>query len=90
MAAAATEAEAAAGYGNDDFEFLEIHNRGGAAADLVGLRLTDGIEFDFLDVAPIQPGGHGVVVRNADAFQMRYGENAAVIGVYEGSLSNAG
>ena len=86
----ATEAEAAAGYGNDDFEFLEIHNRGGAAADLVGLRLTDGIEFDFLDVAPIQPGGHGVVVRNADAFQMRYGENAAVIGVYEGSLSNAG
>jgi len=86
----ATDAEAAAGYGNDDFEFLEIHNRGGAAADLVGMRLADGVEFDFLDVAPIQPGGHAVVVRNADAFQMRYGENAAVIGVYDGSLSNAG
>ena len=86
----ATEAEAAAGYGNDDFEFLEIHNRGGAAADLVGMRLTDGIEFDFLDAASIQPGGHAVVVRNADAFQMRYGQDVAVIGVYEGSLSNAG
>ncbi len=86
----ATEAEQLAGYGNDDFEFIEILNPSNVAADLVGTKLSDGVDFDFYSVATLEAGGRGVVVRNAEAFQMRYGDNVNVLGVYEGNLANAG
>ncbi|MCU0963000.1 MAG: lamin tail domain-containing protein, partial [Pirellulaceae bacterium] len=45
--AAATAAEIAAGYGTDDFEFLEIYNRSGTVQTLRNFYLGDGIGFTF-------------------------------------------
>ena len=51
-------------YDNDDFEFLELQNIGERPMNLMGLRLTGGIRFDFpdnsdpaLDLQPGQQGG---------------------------------
>ncbi len=90
--ATASEAEALAGFGNDDFEFIEIYNAGNQPANLVGVELTDGVEFDFFDanIQSLAPGARAVVVRNADAFAMRYGDQTPIAGVYSGSLDNNG
>ena len=45
--AAATPAEIAAGYGTDDFEFLEIYNRSGTAQTLRNFYVGNGIGFTF-------------------------------------------
>src|SRR5262249_55217046 len=34
-------------YSDEDFEFIELKNTGGAAFDLTGFRFTDGIDFTF-------------------------------------------
>ncbi len=44
---AASPAEIAAGYGNDDFEFLEIYNRSGTDQTLRNFYLGNGIGFTF-------------------------------------------
>ncbi len=81
-----------AGFGNDDFEFVEILNTGATEADLIGVELTDGVRFDFLEssITTLAPGAHLLVVRNQEAFQMRYGDDLPVAGVYDGSLDNDG
>ncbi|MCA9217038.1 MAG: lamin tail domain-containing protein, partial [Planctomycetales bacterium] len=88
--ASATQAESDAGFGNDDFEFVEIYNAGTATASLVGVELNDGVDIDLLDAPEIPAGGFAVVVRNADAFRMRYGNDIAIAGVYSGELANDG
>ncbi len=87
-----TEAEAAAGYTDGDFEFIEIHNPSFRFVDLLGVQLTDGVEFDFAQssVAAIAPGGYLVVVRNPAAFEMRYGAARPVAGTFTGNLDNNG
>jgi hypothetical protein len=88
----ATDAEAAAGYGNDAFEFIEIYNPTNETADLVGVKLTDGVEFDFYTgaIRALPPQGRLVVVANKAAFETRYGTGLPVAGVYTGNLDNAG
>ena len=85
-------AEEAAGYSEDDFEFLELQNVSPVDAELLGFQLTDGVEFDFINsVVPFIPaGGRVVLVSNPAAFSLRYGTGLPVIGQFSGNLDNAG
>ena len=75
---------------NDDFEFLEFHNPGATPISLAGLELTDGVEFDFPNV-DLAAGSYAVVVKDADAFALRYGSDIIVLGQFDdGSLANNG
>lgn len=93
---AATIAEANAGYGDNDFEYVELMNVGPAAIDLTGCNLAGGITFDFDIASPttltLQPGQRILVVANSDAFNVRYtpGPTVKIAGVFGGSLSNQG
>ncbi len=75
-----------------DFEFVEIVNAGDRTVGLVGVRLTQGVRFDFGDGAidSLTPGARAVAVRNAAAFEARYGPGLPVAGVFAGSLDDAG
>jgi hypothetical protein len=81
---------------NDDFEFVEFFNFGSETIDLNGVRLIDGVQFDFTDssVTSLGAGEYAVVVKDMAAFSSRYdiaGINIA--GQYSGSsdqLSNSG
>ncbi|MFI5379426.1 MAG: PA14 domain-containing protein, partial [Tepidisphaerales bacterium] len=86
----ATPAEAAAGYTDQEFEYVEIENIGASPVPLAGTRFSDGIDFTFPDVT-IAPGQYLLVVSNAAAFAMRYpGLVSAVVGQYTGQLANGG
>ncbi len=79
-------------FDNNDFEFIEVTNVGDSRAYLAGLRFARGITFDFAvsSVGWLEPGESVVVVQNAAAFQIRYGSDIPVAGVYDGKLSNGG
>ena len=67
--------ESDAGYLSADFEFVELHNRGGNTVNLAAVRFTKGIDFDFssLPAPEITAGQTMVVARNSEAFTLRYG-----------------
>ena len=79
-------------YKSDDFEFIELQNVGSTSVNLVGVKLTDGVDFDFYtsNISSIAPGGRVVVVSNPTAFALRYGNNIPVAGQYQGNLNNNG
>jgi hypothetical protein len=86
-------AELAAGFVDGNaFEFVELSNPGTATFDLQGIRLVDGINFDFTTSAITQlaPGARVLVVQNRVAFEQRYGIGLPIAGEYTGRLSNAG
>lgn len=66
--------EASAGRTADDFDFIELRNTGGETIGLAGIRLTDGVTFDFTKAAkqPLAPGEYVLLVGNLAAFQDRY------------------
>ncbi len=81
----------------EDFEYVELVNISATdTIDLSGVRFTNGIEFDFTGAAVTQlgPGERTLVVRNSDAFAVRYGQD--VMGMVAGdfarntALANAG
>jgi hypothetical protein len=77
----------------DDFEFVELINAGPNPVDLLGVRFTAGIDFDFSRSPDrvLEPGEHVVVVEDLGAFSSRYDVAAIhVAGEYEGKLSNSG
>lgn len=76
----------------DDFEFVELVNLGAERVSLSGVKFTVGITFDFSQgsVGGLESGERVLVVRNRAAFELRYGTNRSVAGVYGGSLSNGG
>ena len=85
--------EIAAGFTDGNaFEFVELSNPGTATFDLSGVRLVDGINFDFTTSAITQlaPGARLLVVQNRAAFEYRYGIGLPIAGEYTGRLSNAG
>jgi hypothetical protein len=91
--AAANAAEQAAGFSNaDDFEFIELGNFGDASADLRGIHLAGAIQFDFSTsaVSRLDPNQYVLVVKNPNAFALRYGTHLTVAGAYTGKLSNGG
>ena len=70
--------EDATGFSAGAFEFLEVTNISSSVVDLTDVRFTDGISFEFVGSAItfLLPGQRAVVVRNAEAFEMRYGPAA--------------
>lgn len=94
---AATPDEQAAGYSIDDFQFIELVNRGSENIPLAGVRLvpvevngnSQGVEFYFIgsDVTELAPSQRVIVVANLDAFQSRYGDVTNVAGQWMGRLS---
>lgn len=76
----------------DDFEFVELLNRGATPIDLDGVRFTNGIRFEFpAGSEPLPSGEYVILVSNLDAFAERYDTSALRIdGEYEGRLENAG
>ena len=89
---AVSDAELAAGFRREDFEFIELHNRGNEPIDLTALRFTKGVDFDFDDgaIASLSAGAVALVVANTDAMTLRYGAGLPIAGNYAGNLSNGG
>lgn len=73
-----------------DFEWLELVNIGPTLLDLDGASFTDGIEFTFTGGETLAPGARMILVKNRDAFALRYGSLSNVVGPYSGQLSNSG
>lgn len=75
----------------EEFEFLELRNKGTESLNLGGASLVDGVTFDF-DLQVLDPGEHRLLVRNRDAFLLRYGTEAEdkILGTFEGGLDNGG
>ncbi|CAN5436816.1 hypothetical protein BH23VER1_BH23VER1_31570 [soil metagenome] len=85
-------AESAAGFIEDDFEFIELLNTGSMPIDLVDAALTDGVNLAFPFGSVIPVGGRAIISKNPDAFLMRYGDPPAgvpLIGGYENVFSNS-
>ncbi|WP_442484434.1 CotH kinase family protein [Aeoliella sp. SH292] len=77
----------------DDYEFIEFINIGTEAISLNGVSFGTGIVFDFTtsSVTTVQPGETVLVVKNIDAFTLRYGTGFNIAGSYtSGNLSNSG
>ena len=69
-------------------EFVELHNPTGAAVNVGGWRLEDGVDFVIPAGTTIAAGGYLVLAENPAVFQARYG--FAPLGPWLGSLSNSG
>jgi hypothetical protein len=81
-------------YNEEEYEFIELQNIGNQAVPLDGVKLTDGIYYQFASVGNLSlaPGDYIVIVKNINAFAQIYNTNGINIahGSYTGSLSNAG
>jgi spore coat protein CotH len=81
--------------GNQDEEYIELHNPNGVAVDISGWRLTDGVEFTFAPGTVIPSEGTLFVSPNVNAFRARAtgpsgGQRRFVQGGYRGHLSSFG
>lgn len=76
----------------DDFEYLELKNTGATSLNLTGVRLVNGVQFDFSTAAikDLAAGQSVLLVRNATAFASRYGAGKPIAGQYIGTLSDSG
>jgi hypothetical protein len=77
----------------DEFEYLELKNIStNVTLNLAGVRLVNGIEFNFTGsaVTSLAPGRHVLVVKNMAAFTARYGSGLPVAGQFTGNLDNDG
>ena len=87
-------------YTNDQYEYIELHNISSRLAALYSFdkgqpwKFTDGIDFTFPDDVPamIPAGGYLLVVREPEAFTLRYPGVPAekILGPYSGMLNNGG
>ncbi len=74
-------------------EFVEIQNTSGATIDLTGVRLVEGVTFDFTDsnIVSLDPGQFVLVVKDQVEFELQYGNGLPVAGTYDpGALSDGG
>lgn len=88
-----TAAEALAGYGESDFEYIELQNITAAETlDLGALSIAGGIAFHFSSgtIPTLAPGARVVVAGNLAAFTARYGAGLPVAGAFTGDLGNSG
>jgi hypothetical protein len=81
-------------YTASDFEFIEIQNTSASSCLLVGVQLLNGVEFDLSEASndSLNAGQYGVLVRNLEAFKIRYPDWASrnILGTYSGRLSDGG
>ncbi len=77
---------------DDDDQFLELYNRGGAPVALGGWRLTDGISYTFPTNAYLAPNSYLVVARDAARLRTNYTHLNTVncFGNFSGRLSGRG
>jgi hypothetical protein len=78
--------------GDDDDQFIELHNRGALPVNIGGWRLLDGIDFIFGAGTTIPAGGYLVVANNVSRLATNYaGLNGAnLVGNFGGRLSHGG
>ena len=67
----------------NEFEFIEIKNVGAEPIELEGFQFTEGIHFTFPQML-LPSGEHVLVVRNQQAFEVRYGEGLNIAGEFTG------
>ena len=77
-----TTTEAAAGFEEADFEFIELQNTSTESMDLSGLWFDGGLDFSFpLTGGPIIPAvGFAVIASHPHAFALRYGAHIPLAG----------
>lgn len=85
--------------GNQNEEYIELHNISGSVvylynfAENTGWKFTDGVDFTFGSDANIPAYGYMMVVKNVAAFTSAYGAmppTVRVVGPYNGQLDNGG
>jgi len=84
----------AGNYNEEEYEFIELKNIGTRSVSLDGVKLTEGIYYEFASGGNLSlaPGAYIVIIKNINAFVWLYGTDGINIapGVYTGSLSNSG
>lgn len=70
-----------------DEEWIELHNRGTAAADLSGWQIVDAVAYRFPSGTAIPPGGYLVVASDAAAMRAAH-PRITVVGDFSGRLDN--
>ncbi|MBN1817296.1 MAG: lamin tail domain-containing protein [Sedimentisphaerales bacterium] len=70
-------------------EFIELYNTGDSTVSLEGWRFGDGIAFTFGDIA-LEAGDYLVVAADTATFRTKYPQAGAVVGGWDGRLSNSG
>jgi hypothetical protein len=78
---------------SQQYEYLELKNISATETlSLSGIRLTDGVVFDFTGsaVTSLAPGARVLVVRNTSAFTAKHGSGLPVAGQFSGALDNSG
>ncbi len=77
--------------GDDDDEYVELHNRGTTAVDVGNWRFVDGIDYAIPAGRVIPAGGYLVVAKNRTNLLGRYPWPGDVaVGNYDGQLANGG
>jgi len=88
-----TAVEDSAGYEDANaFEFIELRNIGSRTIGLQTVHFAEGIDFSFASsaVTSLDAGRYAVVVRNAAAFELRYGTGVTIAGQFTGGLDGGG
>ncbi len=88
-------AEAAAGFLENDFEYIELRNISPVLTlELGNVRLTKGVDYIFStgSILQLPPGARVLIVKNIAAFTMRYGSGKPVTGTWDpnDNLANGG
>jgi hypothetical protein len=73
----------------DNFEYIEVKNIGATPLNVNRFRIRGGVDFDFPNQL-LAPGQYAVIVRDAAAFQSRYGAGPLILGSYSNNLANDG
>jgi hypothetical protein len=88
---ALSAAETTAGYTDKQlFEYVQLLNISSNTLDLGGLAFTTGITYTFSAGVSLAPGERILVVKDTNAFGLRYGAVGRVAGAYSGNLDNSG
>ncbi len=90
-----TSADLAAGWGESDFEYIELQNISPSLTlDISSVKIALAVTYSFTGAAitTLSPGQRVLVVKNTAAFASRYGAGKPVAGVWKSSqsLSNGG
>lgn len=75
--------------GDGPEQWIELYNKGAAAADLSGWKFSDGIGFNFPAATSIPAGGYLVVAWDPTAFTALHPSSTA-LGPWSGSLAGSG
>jgi hypothetical protein len=88
---ALSAAETNAGFTDKQlFEYVQLLNISTNTLDLEGLAFTTGITYTFGAGVTLAPSERILVVKDTNAFSLRYGAVGQVAGAYSGNLDNAG